>query len=76
MQQNKYGRQSGEVDAFIDQIVARAAAIRLPELFASLSLEAPYRVTVRHGVTTIAVRTADLATHQHNRPPQSLTRDM
>jgi hypothetical protein len=52
-----------EVDAFIRELLERAAAIRLPELFREKPGDAIYWVGDRHGVSTVALRTTSL-THE------------
>src|SRR5690349_6315653 len=53
-----------EVATFIQVLLDRAAAIRLPELFAIKHPDALYWVPDRHGVTTIALRTPGLTHDQ------------
>ncbi len=53
-----------EVAAFIEELLDRAAAIRLPELVERKHPEALYWVPDRHGVTTVALRTPSLTEEQ------------
>jgi len=53
-----------EVDEFIRALLARAAAIRLPDLFANRPDDALYWVGDRHGVSTVALRTPSLTEEQ------------
>lgn len=52
------------METFIRGVVAKAAQIRMPELFASESANALYSVSNRSGVSIVALRTADLSREQ------------
>jgi hypothetical protein len=49
---------------YVRDLLDRAAAIRLPELFASPHPDALYRLPNRHGVSVVALRTSSLSQEQ------------
>src|SRR6266568_1083114 len=53
-----------EHEAFLRGLVAKAAQIRVPELFTNKPANALYYVSNRSGVSVVALRTADLSREQ------------
>jgi hypothetical protein len=49
---------------YVGDLLDRAAALRLPELFASPHPDALYQLTNRHGVSVVALRTSSLTQEQ------------
>jgi hypothetical protein len=49
---------------YVRDLLDRAAAVRLPELFASPHPDALYQLPNRHGVSVVALRTSSLSQEQ------------
>ena len=57
-------KTESEREAFIHGLVAKAAQIRMPELFTNKPENALYYVPNRNGVSAVALRTGDLSREQ------------
>jgi hypothetical protein len=51
-------------NAYVADLLDRAAAVRLPELFASPHPDALYQLPNRHGISVVALRTSSLSQQQ------------